>query len=123
MKNSLPKIHWGYFVATVILFVTELLIARFASGFLRHYVGDVLVVILIYSFLRIFIRGLRRTLPLYVFIFAGVIEVAQAYNVVELLSLESGSVLAVAIGNSFDWMDLICYATGASLCYLETKYR
>jgi hypothetical protein len=122
MKSSIFKINWGFLVATVILFVTELLIALFVKGFVRHYVGDVLVVILIYCFMRIFIRGLTRTLPLYVFLFAGLVEIGQAYNVVGLLSLESGSALAIAIGSSFDWMDMICYAIGAIVCYLHANY-
>lgn len=69
------RIHYGFLTATVILFIVELLIAFFVSGFVRAHLGDTLVAILIYCFLRTFYSGARRTLPCYVFLFAVLVEV------------------------------------------------
>ena len=43
-------------IATVILLLTEVLIALYVhDAFVRPYIGDVLVVIVIYTFIRIFV--------------------------------------------------------------------
>lgn len=115
LRFSLP-----FLAASVVLFATELLIALFAKGFVRHYVGDVLVVILLYCAVRTFYKGAPKRLPLYLFLFATLVEVAQACRLTELLSMREGSALTIAIGTSFDWVDIGCYALGAVLCFLHT---
>lgn len=82
-KNRL--IYLGIFV---LLFICELLIARFYfSDFVRSYLGDVLVVILLWSLVRIFVPEKIRLLPLWVFIFACLIETGQYFNYTELLGV------------------------------------
>ena len=62
----------GYAIATVILLLTEVLIALYVhDAFVRPYIGDVLVVIVIYTFIRIFVPERCKLLPLYVFYFCG----------------------------------------------------
>lgn len=51
----MPRFHTQYFIITVILFVIEILIALYVNdSFIRPYLGDVLVVILIYCAIRAF---------------------------------------------------------------------
>lgn len=121
MSSRKFRVHLGFLAVSAIFFVIEILIAYFGSGFIRHYIGDMLVVPLIYCSVRIFTNRLQRTLPLYVFAFAVVVESSQAMNIVDVLSIKSGSVLAIAIGSSFDWVDILCYAISALFCYLHTK--
>ena len=65
------KLRIFYGVSFFLLFVTELLIALFVrDSFIRPYVGDMLVVVVIYTFLKIFFTEKPRILPLYVFLFA-----------------------------------------------------
>ena len=46
----------GYAIATVILLLIEVLIALYVhDAFVRPYIGDVLVVVVIYTFIRIFV--------------------------------------------------------------------
>lgn len=118
MKHNLFKLHWGFTIATILLFILEVLIAMHVRGFIRNSVGDVLVVILIYCFFRSFYSGLRQWLPVYVFLFAVLIEVGQAFHITEWLSLAPGSPLGIAVGSSFDWADIACYAMGAIICFL-----
>ena len=68
----------AYGIATFILLIIEVLIALFVhDAFIRPYIGDVLVVIVIYTFVRIFIQERFVFLPLFVFIFATLVEVLQ----------------------------------------------
>lgn len=106
----------AYAVATVIIFIVELLIALFVrDNFIRPYVGDMLVVVLIYTFLRILFPEKPRLLPLYVFLFAAFVEGLQAINIVELLGLQDSRFFSVLIGTTFDWKDIACYGVGCVL--------
>ena len=84
----------GYAIATVILLLIEVLIAIYVhDAFVRPYIGDVLVVVVIYTFIRIFVPERCKLLPLYVFdwkdilcyavgcILLGVYEVLKRKNV------------------------------------------
>ena len=106
----------GYGMATVVLFLIELWIALFVHDkFIRPYVGDVLVVVLIYTFVRIFLPERVRLLPLYVFLFAAGVEVSQYFRIVEVLGLSDNRILSVVIGSVFDVKDIVCYGVGCSL--------
>ncbi len=106
----------GYAVATLIIFIIELLIALFVrDNFIRPYVGDMLVVVLIYTFLRILFPEKPRLLPLYVFLFAAGVEVLQGIHIVELLGLQNNRFFSVLIGTTFDLKDIVCYGVGCAV--------
>jgi len=114
------KISWNkrtaYLLATVLIFLVELFIALFVrDNFIRPYVGDILVVVLIYTFLRIIFPERPRLLPLYVFLFAAGVEALQGMRIVELLGLQNNRFFSVLIGTTFDWKDIICYGVGCVL--------
>ena len=72
----------GYAIATVILLLIEVLIAIYVhDAFVRPYIGDVLVVVVIYTFIRIFVPERCKLLPLYVFIFAALVEALQMFHI------------------------------------------
>ena len=105
------RLYW--FLCTLILFVIELLIALFVhDSFVRPYVGDMLVVILIYCFVRIFIPEKFKLLPLAVFLFALATEILQYFDLVSILGVKDNIVLSTIIGTSFDPKDVLCYAAG-----------
>lgn len=127
-KVNVKKKRIGYAVATIIIFLIELLIALFVQdNFIRPYVGDMLVVVLIYTCLRIFLPEKPRILPLYVFFFAALVEGLQAIKLVELLGLADNRFFSILIGTTFDSKDIICYGVGCVLCglweVLLWKYR
>lgn len=102
-----------YLVATVILLLIEVLIALFVhDNFIRPYVGDMLVVIVVYTFVRIFIVQKCNILPLYVFVFAASVEILQYFELVKRLGLSDNRFLRVLIGSVFDIKDIICYGIG-----------
>ena len=68
-KNTWPG--GDILAASIIVFIIELIIALYVHDrIIRPYIGDMLVVVLVYCFVRVFVpRGMKR-LPLYVFLFA-----------------------------------------------------
>lgn len=102
-----------YLHATIVLFIIELFIALFVrDNFVRPYIGDVLVVVLLYTFVRIFWPERVCLLPLYIFLFAAGVEVLQYFRIAEVLGLSDNRVLSVVIGSVFDVKDVVCYGVG-----------
>ena len=102
-----------YAIMAVIILITEVLIALYVHDmFVRPYMGDVLVVFVIYFFVRIIIPDGHRFMPLYVFVFAAGVEVLQLFNIVDVLGLGDNRFFRVLIGSVFDIKDVICYAVG-----------
>ncbi len=105
--------RWRYFVIFMLLLIIEVLIALYVhDDFIRPYIGDVLVVVVIYCFIRIWMPEKCRLLPLYVFFFAAGVEGLQYFNLVRVLGMEENVFLRVLIGSVFDWKDILCYAAG-----------
>lgn len=113
-----------YLVVTIILLFIEVCIALFVKDdFIRPYVGDMLVVIVIYSFIRIFIPERIGLLPLYIFIFALAVEMLQYLDVVRMFGLEDNRFLSILIGSVFDIKDIICYAAGCVILGIYERVR
>ncbi len=122
MSKQKKRIIYG--IATVILFIIELLIALFVhDSFIRPYVGDVLVVVLIYTFVRMFLPEGVRLLPLYIFLFAAGVEVLQYFRIAEVLGLSDNRILSVIIGSVFDWKDILCYGVGCVMLLGESSRK
>lgn len=113
MENNLKRKRLYYGMATGVLLVIEVLIALFVhDDFVRPYVGDMLVVVVIYTFLRMFIPEGCPFLPLAIFVFAAGVEALQGLHIVELLSLQDSPFFRILIGSVCDWKDIACYAIG-----------
>jgi hypothetical protein len=119
--SSILKFKKHYLVFASILFIIEILIALFVHDrIVRPYIGDFLVVILIYCFLRSFINISILTASISVLIFSYFIEVLQHFNIVNRLGLESSGLARIVIGTSFEWIDLIAYTSGIiAVLYVE----
>ena len=50
------KFNKIYFTLFLVIFLIEILIARYATGFLRHTIGDYLAVMFVYTFIKSFFR-------------------------------------------------------------------
>ncbi len=114
-----------YISLTVFLLAVEVLIALFVRDrIVRPYIGDMLVVVVIYTFVRIWILDSVPLLPLYVFLFATVVEISQYFNLVELLGVSDSKFMRILLGTSFDVKDIVCYAVGCVLVWVaERKIR
>ena len=109
------RFHKTYFLLTIILFCIEVIIALFVhDNFIRPYFGDVLVVILIYTFMLTFLDIKNKMLlNIGVFLFACVIEFAQYFHFAEWFGLKDNTIAMIVLGNSFSWIDILCYAMGS----------
>ncbi|MCL2187332.1 MAG: DUF2809 domain-containing protein [Defluviitaleaceae bacterium] len=106
--------NWKYFIATVILFIIIIAIALFIeTGFIRNHFGDVIIVVFIFSFIRIFVRNEWSWLWLGIFVFAAFVEVMQFFGLVYLLGLGEVQWARVMIGVTFDPWDIVMYFVGA----------
>lgn len=114
--------RWGYAAAALALFLVELAIALWVhDSFVRPFVGDVLVVVLIYLVLRSFVPLAPRRLGLGVLMFACTIEFLQAIDYVALLGVAHIPWLSVALGRTFSWSDLLAYTAGWALTRLDRE--
>ncbi|MBE5933906.1 MAG: DUF2809 domain-containing protein [Lachnospiraceae bacterium] len=111
-----------YAIITIIILIIEIMIALFVhDSFIRPYVGDVLVVAVIYTFIRIIIPNKVKLLPLYIFLFSVFVELMQYANIVKLLGLQDNKFFSVLVGTTFDIKDIICYGVGCLLITIGGK--
>ena len=110
--------NYNYFLTTIFLFLAEASIATIFKDiiWLRAYFGDVLVVILIYTFMLTFLDIKNKMLlNIGVFLFACVIEFAQYFHFAQWFGLKDNKIAMIVLGNSFSWIDILCYALGCLL--------
>lgn len=111
-----------YFLLAVFLFIIEVLIACYLHDeFVRPYVGDFLVVILIYSFVCSFLQAPVLPVAMGVLLFAYLVETGQYFHLVNRLGLEHSRLANVILGNYFTWNDMICYTLGIGVILLVHK--
>ena len=120
LKSIAQHLRWStpYALLSVGLLLVELLIAAFAHGWLRNFVGDVLVVVLLYCALHTFFKRPAVASAIGIFCFAVCIEIAQFLRLPQLLGLQKSSRLGIAVGATFDWMDVLAYLLGSALIIL-----
>ena len=118
-EASLKNIRLIYLLIFLCLLATEIVIALFVNdAFVRPYVGDMLVTLLLCCLCRVIIPDNDRLLPVYVFIFAAAVEIGQYFDLVALLGLADNRIISIALGRTFSWMDIVCYAVGCVAAFL-----
>lgn len=119
------KFSLKYFLLTLLIFLVEIAIATVLKDqfFIRAYLGDVIVVMLLYTLVKSFFIINDTKLIIGIFAFSCVIEFAQFFNIAEKLGFQPGSLMYIVIGNSFSWIDIICYGAGCLLLYLLVKIK
>lgn len=114
------KFNLKNLIIAIILFLVEVLIATKLKDFffIRAYLGDVIVVILIYYFVLAFVDFNKTKLIIGIFIFSCLIEFAQYFHFAEILGFRDNKLMMIVLGNSFSWIDILCYGAGCVLLYL-----
>lgn len=118
------KFNLKYFFLTILFFVVEILIATVGENifWLRAYFGDILVVILIYTFIQSFFEFNKTKTIIAVVLFAFIIEIFQYFHFAEVLGFGENKIAMTVLGNSFSWIDILCYTIGGIAVYfVETK--
>ena len=112
------KVSSKYLLVTIVLLVVEVLIGLFVHDrVIRPYVGDILVIILLYTLVRSFVRKRIQALPLFIFVFACIVEVIQYFNILGMLGLRGNKLVSTITGTKFDFLDIICYLIGALVLF------
>lgn len=107
MKRRLP-----YIMASAVSIVLEILIGAFVKdAFIRPYVGDVLVTVLLCCLIRCVIPEGWPWLPVGVFGFSVAVECFQLLTIPGV----EGTILGVLLGSTFDLVDILCYGIGCAL--------
>ncbi|MDE6833713.1 MAG: DUF2809 domain-containing protein [Ruminococcus sp.] len=124
MKKRIPYIT-GFFL----FLITEVLIALFIhGGFIRNYFGDVIVVWVVYCFVKMFhVEQNSYITALGVLIFSFLVEFLQYIHIVDILGLGNIKFFRVLIGTSFSFIDLLCYLTCTLvtivIIFLKSKFK
>lgn len=107
-------------VLSVLLFGIEILIGMFAHGWVRNYLGDVLVVILLYTICRSVSPmkpAMGWILPTGILIFAFCVEFLQLWGFADKMHI-TNQLVRIIIGTGFSVIDLISYAIGILPCLI-----
>lgn len=105
-----------YFLAFILLLTVEIFIALFVHDrFVRPYIGDVLVVMVLYFLIRIFLPEGCGWLPGIIFLFATGVETLQYFRLVERLGLSDSRLMRTVLGSVYDFKDILCYGVGCVL--------
>ena len=107
-----------HFLIALVLLVMEIAIALFAhDNFVRPYLGDLLVVMLLHFGIRSIAATAPQRVALAVLLFAYVIEITQAFHLIDHLGLTGNIIAQLVLGHQFQWFDLVMYAIGCVLAF------
>ena len=111
-----------YCLLTVLLFITEVLIARYMNdAIIRPYGGDFLVVILVYCFVKTFFNTPVLRTAIGTLIFAYLVEISQYFHLVDLLGWGNCKIARIVMGTYFTVVDLLMYTLGILLVLIIEK--
>lgn len=117
------KFNKKFFALFMMLLLIEIIIALYIrDAIVRPYIGDILVIILMYSFIRSFTNRIKY-LEIWLLVFSVSIEFVQYFNVVELIGLENNRFVSIIIGTTFDIKDIICYVIGTTIIVLLKRIK
>ena len=110
-----------YFILFLILLAVEISIAVWIhDDFVRPFAGDILVVGLVYCFVRSFCGITMEYALIATLAFAFTVEFLQLLHLPARLDIKS-KVLLTVLGTSFSWIDLLCYLVGGALIVLTER--
>ena len=128
MKHSAARIMIGkkmkkkrlaFLLIFLLLVISEFIIGiYFHDDFVRPFVGDVIIAVVLYTFVRIFFPEKLYWLSAAVFVFCAAVEFSQIIPLCDLIGVKN-NFLRILMGVSFAWEDIICYAVG---CIITAVY-
>ena len=116
MKARLP-----YIIGFLLLTAVEVVIGVFEfNHFIRSYIGDVIIVWVLYCLFRSFApkKFNSYAVAMGILAFSFVVEFLQKAHIADVLGVEN-RLLRIIIGTSYATEDLWCYAAGTAVTLLE----
>lgn len=118
------RFHKGYFIAFCIFLAIEIYIAMYINdAIIRPFIGDMLVVILLYCLVSAFAKANPSKIALSVLFFAYTIEGMQAISFINVLGLSNHTLAKTILGTTFDWKDILAYSLGIGVIFIFEKLR
>jgi hypothetical protein len=105
---------------SAVLFGVEVLIGMYAHGWVRSYLGDVLIVILLYTLFRTVFPvwpGKWWLLPAAILLFAFAVEFLQLWGFCDRFGI-TNRLMRIILGTGYSTVDLACYAIGIVPCFI-----
>ncbi len=109
-----------YIAAFGLLIITEILIGMYATGWIRNYLGDVLVVVLLYALFRSISPKKPKKwyiVPTCILLFSFMVEFLQLWGFCDRFGI-TNRLLRIIIGTGFSYLDLMSYTIGIIPCYI-----
>jgi len=117
------RFNYKYFLVATAIFVIEVLIALYVhDAIIRPYIGDVLVVILLYCLVRSFFDTPVMPTAIAVLLFSYLIETLQYFQYVKWFGLQDNHFANVVMGNYFAWTDLLAYTIGIVIVWIAEAF-
>jgi hypothetical protein len=110
-----------YFTLFLVIFLIEILIAKYATGFLRHTIGDYLAVMFVYTFIKSIFKISIEKAVLITFTISFIIEFLQLSNLQNWYPSEYTKTFKLILGTSFSVGDLVAYTLGIGTIILIEK--
>ncbi|MRI02209.1 DUF2809 domain-containing protein [Kriegella sp. EG-1] len=121
MKTIFNK---SYFILFLILLLAEILIAALLKdGFIRHTVGDFLVVLLLYCLFKSFLQVKPLPIALVTLVIAYLVEFMQLTDFLNNIGLERNKWANLIFGNTFNIQDLVAYTLGFVFVIFSEKLQ
>lgn len=108
-----------YFLLCIACFIICIIIVLFFNNdsFVRGYIGDFIIVILLYFFIKSIYDFQPINLALITLTFAFLTEFMQYIGIMNYFGLGNNLISKIIIGSEFDPFDLIAYVLGLCLAY------
>jgi hypothetical protein len=121
-----PQKIWRFDRRSFTIFIAVLLIeiiigTFFHDRFVRYFLGDVLIVVLICYFIRSWWAIRLPILLIGTLAFAFLTELAQYFDLVGRLGWQHSTLTRLTIGSTFDWADLLAYTIGTGISWAIAK--
>lgn len=114
----------SYFILACSVFLLEVYIAFFVEDtFIRPYLGDFLVMLLMYSFIRAFFPVTVHKTLVGILVFALLVEVSQHFQLLHQLQLGHLRWAKMILGQTFSWADIWMYLLGIVFIYWVERLR
>ncbi|MCR4639913.1 DUF2809 domain-containing protein [Ruminococcus sp.] len=116
MKSRLP-----YIIGFLLLVAVEVCIGIFYfNHFIRSYIGDVIIVWVLYCLFRSFVpkKFSSYAVAIGILVFSFIVEFLQKAHIADILGVKN-ELLRIIIGTSYAVEDLWCYAAGTAVTLIE----
>jgi hypothetical protein len=108
-----------FWISQICLSLGAIILGLFENdSFIRGFTGDFIIVILIFSFIKLLFNFRSLQVAVFTLALAYLTELLQYFRLISYLGLEDNPVARIIIGATFDPLDLVAYTLGVMVIYL-----